>query len=74
LEDKLAANRDPLPPGLIRLAAVLAEIALNGTDSSLDLESPSQEKVDGLDENPLRLIINVKSCIQSILSYKCFIE
>jgi hypothetical protein len=39
---------------LIRLAAVLAEIALNGTDSSLDLESPSQEKVDGLDENPLR--------------------
>jgi hypothetical protein len=74
LEDKLISNHDPLPPGLIRLAAVLAEIALNGTDSSLDLESPSQEKVDGLDENPLRLIINVKSCIQSILSYKCFIE
>jgi hypothetical protein len=39
---------------LIRLAAVLAEIARNGTDSLLDLESPQQEKVDGLDENPLR--------------------
>ena len=74
MKDKLASNHAPLPLGLIRLAAVLAEIALNGTDSSLDLESPSQEKVDGLDENPLRLIINVKSCIQSILSYKCFIE
>ena len=54
LEDKPAANHEPLPPGLIRLAAVLAEIALNGTDSSLDLESPPQEKVDRLDENPLR--------------------
>ena len=53
MEDKLAANRDPLPPGLIRLAAVLAEIARNGTISLLDPESPPQEKVDGLDENHL---------------------
>jgi hypothetical protein len=52
LEDKLASNHDPLPPGLIRLAAVLAEIARNGT-TLLDLESPPKEKVDGLDENPL---------------------
>jgi hypothetical protein len=54
LENKLASNHDPLPPGLTRLAAVLAEIARNNTNSLLDLESPSQEKVDGLDENPLR--------------------
>jgi hypothetical protein len=54
LEDKLTSNHDPLPPDLIRLAAVLAEIARNGTDSLLDLESPQQEKINGLDENPLR--------------------
>ena len=54
MKDKLASNHDPLPLGLIRLAAVLAEIARNGTDSLLDLESPQQEKVDGLDENPLK--------------------
>ena len=54
MEDKLAANHDPLPPGLIRLAAVLDEIARNGTNCPLDLESPPQEKVDGLGENPLR--------------------
>jgi hypothetical protein len=54
LENKLASNHDPLPPGLIRLAAVLAEIARNNTNSLLDLESPPKEKVDGLDENPLR--------------------
>ena len=54
MKDKLASNHDPLPLGLIRLAAVLAEIARNGTNSPLDLESPLQEKVDGLDENPLR--------------------
>jgi len=53
LEEKLASNHDPLPPGLIRLAAVLAEIARNGT-TLLDLESPPQEKIDELDENPLR--------------------
>ena len=53
MKDKLASNHDPLPPGLIRLAAVLAEIARNGPNSLLDLESPSKEKVDGLDENPL---------------------
>jgi hypothetical protein len=53
LEDKLASNQYPLPPGLLRLAAVLAEIARNGTSSLLDLESPPQEKVDRLDENPL---------------------
>ena len=54
MEDKVASNHDPLPTGLIRLAAVLAEIARNGTNSLLDRESPPQEKVDGLDENPLR--------------------
>ena len=54
MEDKLASNHDPLPPGLIRLTAVLAEIARNGTNCPLDLESPRKEKVDGLDENPLR--------------------
>jgi hypothetical protein len=54
LEDKLTSNQYPLPPGLIRLATVLSEIARNGTSSLLDLESPQQEKVDGLDENPLR--------------------
>jgi hypothetical protein len=54
LEDKLTSNQYPLPPGLIRLAAVLSEIARNGTSSLLDLESPLQEKVDRLDENPLR--------------------
>jgi hypothetical protein len=55
LEDKLASNQYPLPPGLIRLAVVLDEIARNGTNDPLDLESAHQEKVDGLDENPLRV-------------------
>ena len=54
MEDKLTSNHDPLPPGLIRLAAVLAEIARNGTNCPLDLESPPQEKIDGSDENPLQ--------------------
>ena len=44
-------NRDPLPPGLIRLAAVLAEIAHNEDNCAFDLESPGEAKVEGLDEN-----------------------
>jgi hypothetical protein len=39
---------------LIRLAAVLAEIAHNEEKSALDPESPGEEKVEELDENPLK--------------------
>ena len=55
MEDKLASNKCLLPPGLLRLAAVLAEIARNDTNDPLDLESAYQEKVDGLDQNPVRV-------------------
>lgn len=52
MENKPASNLDPLPQGLIRLAAVLAEIAQNEEKSALNLKSPIEEKVEELDENP----------------------
>jgi len=54
LENKPASNLDSLPPGLIRLAAVLAEIAHNEEKSALDPESPGEEKAEELDEIPLK--------------------
>jgi hypothetical protein len=56
LEKKRIPNRVPLPPGLMRLAAVLAEIAWNEATSAFSEESvcAAGDKVDEEDENPLK--------------------
>jgi hypothetical protein len=54
LEKKRILNTVPLPPGMIRLAAVLAEIAHNEATSASSTESvcSAGDKVEREDENP----------------------
>ena len=57
MEKKRILNRVPLPPGMMRLAAVLAEIAQNEVTSASTTESvcAAGDKVEGENQNPLGL-------------------
>lgn len=51
MKKKPAVGHDPLPPGLMRLAAVLAEIAQNEADSTPVEESTVEGKTERPDQD-----------------------